>query len=146
MSDMRHPAAVRQISPRRGLLLLATLLLLGLHLLGCAHGPDYSSSDAITGAPAAGATCRPSEKEHHEPGLAGVGGPAEGHHALCEVGVNRIADPRLCLTHAAPAALLPAGAEGSALEAPARHDGRAAACAPPAWRQDTLTLLCVSRT
>ncbi|MDX3235929.1 hypothetical protein PV392_09570 [Streptomyces sp. ME03-5709C] len=143
---MRRLAAVQRISPHRGLLLLAMLLMVGLHLLGCAHGPDYGSSDAITSVPTAAATCRPSGQEHDTPDLAGMGGPREAHHALCEVGLNRVPDPRPHLGQAATAALLAVAAEGSAPGVPKRRGRGSAACALPAWRPDTLTLLCVSRT
>ncbi|MFJ4847634.1 MULTISPECIES: hypothetical protein [unclassified Streptomyces] len=122
------------------------LLLTVLHQLACAHGPNHTGGDTIIAVAAGEALCQPSGQASEEPGLTSADGPGDGHHALCGVAVDRTADPRPRLAQASQTSVLDVTGFGMPASAP-WSGGAAGRCAPPSVpKQDTLTLLCVSRT
>ncbi|MFI8183261.1 hypothetical protein OG539_02790 [Actinacidiphila glaucinigra] len=140
----------RRVSPRGVLLLLGMLVLTGIHLLACAHGPDRAGNDTLAAAPSDPSLCRPGGGAAlPDQDLARGNRPQDDHHALCGVALDRLPDPRPRWADA-PAA---PGVEGAPrAPAPAIHPARAAPggaghpCAPARSGPATLSLLCVSRT
>lgn len=142
--------AGQRVSLRGVLLLLATLVFTGIHLVACAHGPDRAGNDTLAGAPSATALCRPGGDDVPAgQDVARGGRPQNDHHALCGVALDRLPDPRP-RPAVPPAAPDPEGAPPA--PAPAVHPARAAPrgagrpCAAARSGPGTLSLLCVSRT
>ncbi|MEU1621614.1 hypothetical protein ABZ479_30500 [Streptomyces sp. NPDC005722] len=142
--------AGQRVSPRGVLLLLATLVFTGIHLVACAHGPERAGNDTLAAAPTSPAACRPAD-DAAPPGqdAARGGRPRDDHHALCGVALDRLPDPRP-RPAGAPTGPGPEGVPPAAAAAP--HPSRAAPgsagrpCAPQRSGPGTLSLLCVSRT